>query len=76
MKDLVRALARALVREPDAVLVHEYEERGGTVLELEVSPQDRGRVIGRGGRTASAIRTLVDAVAARQGRKCELEILD
>jgi uncharacterized protein len=76
VKDLVTALARALVRKPDEVAVHEYEERGRTLLELEVSPDDLGRVIGRGGRTAAALRTIVDAVAARQGRKCGLEILD
>jgi predicted RNA-binding protein YlqC (UPF0109 family) len=76
VKELVRALARALVREPDEVAVHEFEERGRTVLELEVSPDDLGRVIGRGGRTAAALRTVVEAVAARQGRRCLLEILD
>jgi uncharacterized protein len=76
VKELVRALARALVREPDEVDVHECEERGRTLLELEVSPDDRGRVIGRGGRTAAALRTIVEAVGARQGRKCGLEILD
>jgi predicted RNA-binding protein YlqC (UPF0109 family) len=73
---MVTALARALVREPDAVTVEEFEEHGGAVLELEVPPADRGRVIGRGGRTAAALRTLVDAVAARRGGKCDLEILD
>jgi predicted RNA-binding protein YlqC (UPF0109 family) len=46
------------------------------VLELEVSPDDLGRVIGRGGRTAAALRTVVEAVAARQGHRCVLEILD
>jgi uncharacterized protein len=76
VKELVRALAGALVREPDEVAVHEFEERGRTILELEVSPDDRGRVIGRGGRTAAALRTVVDAVAARQGRRYVLEILD
>jgi predicted RNA-binding protein YlqC (UPF0109 family) len=76
VKELVRALARALVREPDEVAVQEFEERGRTVLELEVSPDDVGRVIGRGGRTAAALRTVVDAVAARQGRQSVLEILD
>ncbi|HEY7515657.1 MAG TPA: KH domain-containing protein [Vicinamibacteria bacterium] len=76
MKELVGALARALVRVPEEVAVHEYEEDGDLVLELEVSPEDRGRVIGRGGRTAAALRTIVDAVAARQGRRCGLEILD
>lgn len=76
MKELLAAFARALVREPDEVAVHEYEERGRTLLELEVSPDDRGRVIGRGGRTAAALRTVLEAVAERQGRKCGLEILD
>jgi uncharacterized protein len=76
VKELVAAFARALVREPDEVVVDEYEERGRTLLELEVSPDDLGRVIGRGGRTAAALRTIVDAVAARQGRKYGLEILD
>lgn len=76
MKELLAAFARALVHDPERVAVHEYEERGGTVLELEVSPEDRGRVIGRGGRTAAALRTLLQAVAAREGRRCALEILD
>jgi hypothetical protein len=76
VKELLAAFARALVREPDEVAVHEYEEQGRTLLELEVSPDDLGRVIGRGGRTAAALRTVLDAVAARQGRKCGLEILE
>jgi hypothetical protein len=76
VKELLAAFARALVREPEQVAVHEYEEQDGTVLELEVSPDDRGRVIGRGGRTAAALRTLLEAVAARQGRRCDLEIVD
>ena len=76
VKDLVGAFARALVREPDEVSVEEFEERGRTILELEVSPDDRGRVIGRGGRTAAALRTVVDAVGARHGRRYGLEILD
>jgi uncharacterized protein len=76
VKELLAAFARALVREPERVAVHEFEERDGTVLELEVSPDDRGRVIGRGGRTAAALRTLLEAVAARQGRRCSLEIVD
>ena len=77
MKELLAALARALVLEPERVAVYEIEERGRTVLELEVSPGDLGRVIGRGGRTAAALRTVLDAVAARNGRaKCALEILE
>lgn len=76
MKELLAALARALVAEPERVAVHEQDERGRTLLALEVSPDDRGRVIGRGGRTAAALRTVLDAVAARRDRKCTLEILD
>ena len=76
MKELLAALARALVSEPEQVSVHEQDDRGRTLLELEVSPDDRGRVIGRGGRTAAALRTVLDAVAARHGQKCTLEILD
>ena len=77
MKDLLASLARALVTEPERVAVYESEERGRTVLELEVSPHDRGRVIGRGGRTAAALRTVLDAVAERnRAPKCTLEILE
>ena len=65
-----RQLARGLVREPGRVRVHEHVEDGRTVLELSVAPADRGRVIGREGRTADALRTLVDALARapRRGR--------
>jgi uncharacterized protein len=76
MRDLVQKLARGLVREPDRVHVHEHVEHEGTVLELSVAPGDRGRVIGREGRTASALRTLVDALARRRGDAVTLEILD
>jgi predicted RNA-binding protein YlqC (UPF0109 family) len=77
LKDLLATLARALVIEPERVAVYESEEHGRTVLELEVSPDDLGRVIGRGGRTAAALRAVLDAVAARNGApKCALEILE
>lgn len=76
MKQLVLQLARGLVREPGRVRVHEHVEGERTVLELEVAPADRGRVIGREGRTAGALRVLLDALARRRGRACELEILD
>ncbi len=76
MRDLVVLLARGLVREPGRVRVHEHAERERTVLELSVAPGDRGRVIGREGRTADALRTLVDALARRRGTACSLEILD
>ena len=69
-------LVRALVEEPERVLVQERVEGEISVLELEVAPGDRGRVIGRRGRTADALRTVLDAVGRRRGRRCELEILD
>jgi predicted RNA-binding protein YlqC (UPF0109 family) len=76
VKQLVSHLARGLVREPDRVRVHEHVEHGRTVIELSVAPSDRGRVIGREGRTVNAMRTLLDALAQRRGGSCRLEILD
>ena len=76
MRDLVSHLARGLVREPGRVRVHEHVEDGRTVIELEVAPLDRGRVIGREGRTANAMRTLLDALAERRGDTVSLEIID
>jgi predicted RNA-binding protein YlqC (UPF0109 family) len=69
-------LARGLVREPGQVRVHEHVEGDRVILELEVAPDDVGRVIGREGRTASALRVLTDALARRRGQSCVLEILD
>jgi hypothetical protein len=69
-------LARGLVREPGRVRVHEYVEGDRTILELEVSPADRGRVIGREGRTAGALRVLVGALSRRRGVSTVVEILD
>jgi predicted RNA-binding protein YlqC (UPF0109 family) len=76
VRELVSTLVRGLVREPDRVRVHERTVRGRLVIELTVHPDDRGRVIGRDGRTAKALRTVLDAVADRQGRSCQLEIVD
>jgi len=76
LKQLLLHLARGLVREPGRVRVHEHAEGERTILELEVAPGDLGRVIGRDGRTASALRVLVSALARRKGRSLELEILD
>jgi hypothetical protein len=75
MKDLLEVLARGLVDEPGRVRVRQRTEEGLVRLDLEVSPDDRGRVIGRGGRTADALRTLLEAVARRSGRHCRVEIL-
>ena len=76
MHELVAFVARALVDHPDAVEVSEVEERDATVLELRVAPGDLGKVIGRGGRTARALRTLVSAAASRARRRIVLDILD
>lgn len=75
MKDLLEVLARGLVDDPARVRVRQRTDQGLVRLDLEVSADDRGRVIGRGGRTADALRTLLDAVAGRDGRHCRLEIL-
>ncbi len=76
MKRLVLHLARGLVREPDRVRVWEHVERGHTAIELSVAPPDLGRVIGREGRTAGAMRTLLGALAERRGGTATLEVLD
>jgi predicted RNA-binding protein YlqC (UPF0109 family) len=71
---LVEYLARRLVDEPDAVRVEELERDGALVLELHVAEGDVGKVIGRGGRIARALRTVVRASAARGDRRVVLEI--
>jgi len=76
VRDLVLHIARGLVHEPGHVRVHEHVEHDRTVVELLVAPGDRGRVIGRQGRTANAMRTLLDALAHRRGGSVALEILD
>jgi predicted RNA-binding protein YlqC (UPF0109 family) len=75
MRDLLLAYARALVERPGRVSVEERAAEGDLLLELSVAPEDRGRVIGRRGRTAEALRTVLSAVARRRGTRCELEIL-
>jgi predicted RNA-binding protein YlqC (UPF0109 family) len=76
MQELVSILVRGLVREPGRVRVHERTVRGRLVIELTVHPDDRGRVIGREGRTANALRAVLGAVARKHGRSCQLEIVD
>jgi predicted RNA-binding protein YlqC (UPF0109 family) len=76
MRDLVEYLTRALVDDPDAVKVEEVEENGDIVLEITVAPDDVGRVIGRGGRIAHAIRTLAKAAAVREDRRVIVDILE
>ena len=76
LKGLVEAIARALADQPDAVRVAESERRGMTVIELQVAPGDLGRVIGRQGRTASAVRTLLATAAEADGKRATLDIRD
>ena len=75
-RDVVEVVARALADKPDAVRVTERESRGQTVVELMMAPGDLGRVIGRQGRTAAAIRTLVAATAEMEGTKATVDFRD
>lgn len=76
MKELVEFLARELVDDPEAVRVTEAADARGTVFTLSVAPDDMGKVIGRGGRTAKAIRAVVRAAATRQGIAVRVDIAD
>ena len=76
MKELLTYVARNLVENPDQVSVSEYESGGETVLELRVAPTDMGKVIGRQGRIAKEIRTLVRSVAQRTGQRVSVDIID
>ena len=76
MHELVEYLARRLVESPDAVSVKEVEEDGALVIQLRVATEDLGRVIGRGGRIARALRTLVRAGGAHGDRRVLLEIIE
>ena len=76
MKDLVLFLAKQLVNHPEAVEVKETQGDTASVLELRVAPDDIGRVIGKQGRTAKSIRTILNAVASRTNRKVVLEIIE
>jgi len=77
VKDLLEFLARGLVEEPDAVKVTEIEEvEGEVILELEVADDDLGRVIGRGGRVANALRSVMKAAATRADKRVIVDIID
>ncbi len=76
MKQLVEFLAKSLVDQPDDVQVHTFDRDQATVLELEVAQPDLGKIIGRQGRTARAIRTLLSAAGQKQRRRYILDILD
>jgi predicted RNA-binding protein YlqC (UPF0109 family) len=75
LKELIEYMAKALVDDPEQVLVEEIEGTSATIYELRVASEDMGRVIGKQGRVANAMRTLLRAAAARQGRRVTLEIV-
>ena len=76
MKELLEFIAKQLADEPDAVSVNVVEDDRGTLLELTVAEGDMGRVIGKGGRIARAIRSVVKAAAIREDRRVSVDILD
>jgi predicted RNA-binding protein YlqC (UPF0109 family) len=76
IKGLIETVAKALADHPDSVSVSESERRGGTVYELQVAATDLGRIIGRQGRTAAALRTLMASVTEGGERRVSLDIRD
>lgn len=76
MQEMLLYITKALVEDPDAVEVEELEEDGDLVFEITVGEDDLGRVIGRGGRVANAIRTIAKAAAVREERRVLVDILD
>jgi uncharacterized protein len=74
--DLVRTIAQALVDQPDAVEVTQVEAENASVIELRVAKDDIGKVIGREGRTAQSIRTILSAACSKGGRRIHLDIID
>ncbi len=75
-KELVEYIVKSLVDQPDAVEVNVVEGEKSTILELRVSPDDIGKVIGKQGRIAKALRTILSATATKSGKHASLEILD
>lgn len=76
LRAVVEVVARALVDHADAVSVTETERRGVTVLELKTAPGDMGKIIGRQGRTAAALRVLLAVTAEKHGKRAQLDIKD
>ena len=75
MGELVSAIAKSLVENPEAVEVSEEQSNGTTVVQLKVAPDDMGKVIGKQGRIAEAIRSVVKAAAAKEDKKVVVEIM-
>jgi predicted RNA-binding protein YlqC (UPF0109 family) len=77
MKELIELIARSLVENPDAVTVSESEEADGSILvQLAAAQEDMGRIIGKQGRTAKAMRTLLNAKATRESKRANLQIME
>lgn len=76
MKDLVEIIAKSLVEKPDEVAVTQREEEDAIVIELRVAQSDMGKVIGKQGRIAKAIRTVVKAASAKESKKVVVDIID
>ncbi len=76
MKDLVEVIAKSLVDNPNEVHVNEVQGEQDLILELRVAPEDMGKVIGKQGKVAKAIRTVVKAAALNENRKVVVEIID
>jgi predicted RNA-binding protein YlqC (UPF0109 family) len=76
LKDLVEFMAKALVDHPDAVRVNEIDGEQTTVVELDVAQEDRGKVIGKQGRTARAMRTILNAASTKLQKRSVLEIVE
>ena len=76
MKELVEYIAKSLVDHPDAVEVKEIQGTSATIIELRVAESDMGRVIGKRGRVVNAMRALVEVIAAREGKRVTLEVVD
>ena len=74
MKELVEVIAKALVDDPDSVVVNEREDKKTTILEVHVADSDMGKVIGKQGRIAKAIRSVVKAAAAKEDKKVVVDI--
>jgi uncharacterized protein len=76
VKELVEFIANQLVDDKSQVVVKEIDESGRIIIELQVSKEDMGRVIGKGGRVANSIRVLLRVAAAREGKKVSLDIVE
>lgn len=76
MKELITLIAKALVDKPEEVEVQEIEGRQTTVIELNVAKEDLGKVIGKRGRTAQAIRTILTAASTKINKRCVLELVE